>query len=60
AALRRVFASGALVSGIAFLLALALPAQEGTAEVIAGAGEQMIGAEMTTLDAGDEPVALKE
>ncbi len=60
AALRRVFATGAVISAAGFLVALALPAEEGAGLVRAGAGEQMLAAEMTTLEPEDEPVALKE
>jgi MFS family permease len=60
AALRRVFATGAVISAAGFLFALALPGQEGAGGVRAGAGERMIAAEMTTLDPDDEPVVLKD
>jgi MFS family permease len=60
AALRRVFATGAAVSAVAFLLALLLPAQEGRGSVAPGSGEKIIGAEMTTLQPDDEPSVLRD
>jgi EmrB/QacA subfamily drug resistance transporter len=55
-ALRHVFAAGALMSLAGFFFALALPEQPPTtSEVSSGAGEHLLAAEMTTLDADEEP-----
>jgi EmrB/QacA subfamily drug resistance transporter len=60
AALRRVFATGAFITAAGFLFTLFLPPQEAPGRVRTGAGERLIAAEMTTLDAEDEPVAIDE
>jgi EmrB/QacA subfamily drug resistance transporter len=61
AALRRVFGTGAIISAAGFLFALGLPAPEEERGVVsAGAGEQMIAAEMVTLDSDGEPVGVDD
>jgi EmrB/QacA subfamily drug resistance transporter len=59
AALRTVFGVGAVVSAAAWLPSLALPPVDFNAGVSAAAGEEMLVAEMTTLEADDEPSSLR-
>jgi MFS family permease len=58
AALRTVFGVGAVLSAGAWLPSLALPPVDFNAGVPAVAGEEMLVAEMTTLEADDEPSSL--
>lgn len=55
AALRTVFGLGAVLSAAAFIPSLALPPVDFTGGVPAGAGEELLVAEMTTLEPEDEP-----
>jgi EmrB/QacA subfamily drug resistance transporter len=59
-AMRGVFLTGAVMSAVGFVLSLFLPPEQGACPVSAGAGEQMIAAEMTTLEPHDEPVGVRE
>jgi EmrB/QacA subfamily drug resistance transporter len=59
-ALHRVFISGAVVSAAGLVATFFLPFVSFTKKVEPAAGEQMLEAEMTTLDAGDEPVVVKD
>jgi MFS family permease len=57
-ALHQVFLAGAFTAGAAFLLALFLPAVDFSSSTKTAAGEQMLAAEMTNLEAEDEPIAV--
>lgn len=59
-AMGRVFAAGGVMCSIGFLVSLLLPAEEAAGAVTAGAGEQILAAEMTTLEPDDEPVGVRE
>ncbi|HEY6612909.1 MAG TPA: MDR family MFS transporter [Vicinamibacterales bacterium] len=59
-ALHRVFIAGAIVSGAGLLATMFLPPVNFTHGVPAGAGEQMLEAEMTNLQPEDEPIAINE
>jgi EmrB/QacA subfamily drug resistance transporter len=54
-ALNRVFASGAVMAGIGLAAAFFLPPVDFSRGVPAGAGEQMLAAEMTSLESESEP-----
>jgi MFS family permease len=59
--LRRVFGTGAIISTVGLLVALGLPApREVLGGLRAGAGEQLLAAEMTTLDSEGEPVGVDD
>ena len=60
AALHRVFLAGAVVSAAGLLATFFLPAVSFARGVSAAAGEQMIQAEMTSLEPDDEPVSVPE
>jgi hypothetical protein len=60
AALHQVFLCGAIVSAAGLLATLFLPAVDFTRGVRAGAGEEMITAEMANLEAENEPVTFVE
>jgi EmrB/QacA subfamily drug resistance transporter len=59
-ALHQVFIAGALVAGAGLVATLFLPAVDFGRGVKAGAGEELIAAEMTNLEPEDEPVAIRE
>ncbi len=59
-ALHRVFVSGAIVSALGLLATLFLPAVKFAKRTETAAGEQMLEAEMTTLEPADEPVVVRE
>jgi EmrB/QacA subfamily drug resistance transporter len=59
-ALHRVFMAGALVSAAGLLATVFLPAVTFARGVPAAAGEQLIQAEMTSLEPDDEPVTVPE
>ena len=59
AALRTVFGLAAFLSAAAWLPMLALPPVDFAAGVPAGAGEELLVAEMTTLEPEDEPSSLR-
>jgi hypothetical protein len=59
-ALHGVFLAGLAASGAGLLGALFLPHLDMSQRVSAAAGERMIEAEMATLRAEDEPVAVSE
>jgi hypothetical protein len=54
-ALSRVFAVGAVMSGVGFIVALFLPPVDFSRGVPAAAGEHLLAAEMTSLESDDEP-----
>jgi hypothetical protein len=58
--LHRVFLAGLVVSAAGFIATLFLPPVHFSRNVPSGAGEQMLGAEMTNLRPEDEPVAVPE
>ena len=58
--LHRVFLAGLVVSATGFVSTLFLPPVHFSKSVPAGAGEQMLEAEMTNLRAEDEPIAVPE
>lgn len=60
AALHRVFISGAIVSAAGLIATFFLPAVDFSKKTQPGAGEQMLEAEMTTLEPRDEPVVVRE
>jgi EmrB/QacA subfamily drug resistance transporter len=60
AALRVVFWTGTAIALLALVPAAFLPAVDFHDGVPAGAGEQMLAAEMTTLEPADEPVCVKD
>jgi len=60
AALHRVFLSGAAVSVVGLVASLLLPAVDLSHGVPTSSGERLIEAEMTTLRAEDEPVAVSD
>ena len=57
-ALALVFASGAVMSGIGLLACVMLPPVSFSRGVPAGAGEQLLAAEMTNLESESEPEAV--
>jgi EmrB/QacA subfamily drug resistance transporter len=59
-ALHRVFISGAVVSVLGLIATFFLPAVSFAKTTDSGAGEQMLEAEMTTLEPADEPVVVRE
>ncbi len=59
-ALSRVFAVGGIMSGVGLVVALFLPRVDFSRGVPAGAGEQLLAAEMTSLESDDEPEAIAE
>ena len=59
-ALSRVFAVGGVMSGIGLVVSLFLPRVDFSRGVAAGAGEQLLAAEMTSLESDDEPDAVSE
>ena len=59
-ALHRVFVAGAVVSGAGLLATMFLPPVRFSHGVPAGAGEQLLEAEMTNLQPDDEPIAINE
>ena len=59
-ALHRVFISGAVVSVLGLIATFFLPAVTFAKSTDAGAGEQMLEAEMTTLEPADEPVVVRD
>jgi predicted MFS family arabinose efflux permease len=60
AAMSRVFGAGGVMSAVGFVVSLFLPREHGGGTVAPGAGEQMLAAEMATLEPDDEPVGLRE
>jgi len=60
AALHRVFVAGAIVSAAGLLATLFLPSISFAKGVPTAAGEQMLQAEMTSLEPEDEPIAVPE
>lgn len=58
AAIGHVFIAGAVLSGLAFLSSLLLPSVALAHQISPAAGEQMLAAEMTSLEPEDEPIAL--
>jgi MFS family permease len=56
----RVFANGGVMSGIALLASFVLPPVDFSRGVPAGAGEQMITAEMTSLESSGEPDGVRQ
>ncbi len=54
-ALSRVFALGGIMSGVGLVASFFLPPVQFSRGVPAGAGEQLLAAEMTSLDSEDEP-----
>src|SRR5262245_1352889 len=60
AGLHRVFIAGLIVSATGFVSTLFLPPVHFARKIPAGAGEQMLEAEMTNLRAEDEPIAVPE
>ena len=59
-ALHHVLIAGALIAGASFVATLFLPPVDFSGGVPATAGEQMLAAEMTSLEPEDEPVAVPE
>jgi hypothetical protein len=59
-ALHRVFVSGLVVSAAGLIAAFFLPPVDFSKKTQEGAGEQMLEAEMTTLEPKDEPVVVRE
>jgi EmrB/QacA subfamily drug resistance transporter len=59
-ALGRVFASGGVMSGIALLASFVLPPVDFSRGVPAGAGEQLIAAEMASLESESEPDGIAD
>jgi len=59
-ALSRVFAVGAVMSGVGFVVALFLPPVDFSRGVPAAAGEHLLAAEMTSLESDDEPEGVIE
>jgi EmrB/QacA subfamily drug resistance transporter len=60
AALHRVFVAGAVLAGGSLVATFFLPAVSFSRGVPAAAGEQMLAAEMASLEPEDEPVAMTE
>jgi EmrB/QacA subfamily drug resistance transporter len=58
-ALQQVFGLGAALTVLALIACALLPPVDFTRGVPAGAGERMVGAEMTTLEARDEPECVE-
>jgi EmrB/QacA subfamily drug resistance transporter len=59
-ALHRVFIAGAIVSAAGLIATFFLPPVSFAKSTDAGAGEQMLEAEMTTLEPADEPVVVRD
>jgi predicted MFS family arabinose efflux permease len=59
-ALHHVFLAGMVLAAASLLATLFLPAVDFSAGVSAGAGEQMLAAEMANLEPEDEPVAVPD
>ena len=59
-ALHQVFVAGAVLAGASLVATFFLPPVDFSRGVSAGAGEQMLAAEMTNLDATSEPVAVRD
>ena len=59
-ALHDVFIAGAVLAAASLVATLFLPAVDFSGGVSAGAGEQMLAAEMTNLEPADEPVAVAD
>jgi EmrB/QacA subfamily drug resistance transporter len=59
-ALHHVFVAGTVLAGGSFVATLFLPPVDFSSGVPAGAGEQMLAAEMTNLEPEDEPVAVPD
>lgn len=59
-AMSHVFMAGAVMCSIGYVLSLMLPPEGDPGDVAPRAGEQMLGAEMTTLEPADEPVGLRD
>jgi hypothetical protein len=57
-ALSRVFALGGVMSAVGLLASFFLPPVDFSRGVPAGAGEQLLAAEMTSLESDDEPEAI--
>jgi len=60
AALHQVFVAGTVLAGASLVATLFLPPVDFSSGVPAAAGEQMLAAEMTSLEPEDEPVAVPE
>ena len=60
AALHQVFVAGALLAGGSLVATFFLPPVDFSRGVTVGAGEQMLAAEMTSLEAQSEPVTFRE
>ncbi len=60
AALHQVFVAGAVTAVVALIVTFFLPDVNLSNDVTAAAGEQMLAAEMTTLEPDDEPVAVPD
>jgi EmrB/QacA subfamily drug resistance transporter len=58
-ALHQVFVAGTVLAGASVLATLFLPPVDFSAGVPADSGEQLLAAEMTTLEPDDEPVAVR-
>jgi EmrB/QacA subfamily drug resistance transporter len=59
-AMSRVFAAGGLMCSIGFLVSLFLPGEQSVRPVTTAVGEQLLAAEMTTLEPDDEPVGVRD
>jgi MFS family permease len=59
-ALSRVFAVGGILSGVGLIVSLVLPRVDFSRGVPAGAGEQLLAAEMTNLESDDEPEGVAD
>jgi MFS family permease len=59
-ALSRVFAVGGVMCAVGLVLSLFLPKVDFSRGVPAGAGEQLLAAEMTSLESADEPACVGE
>ena len=59
-ALSRVFAVGGVMSAVGLVVSFFLPPVDFSRGVPAGAGEQLLAAEMTSLESADEPEAVAE
>ena len=60
AALHQVFVACAVLSGASLVATAFLPAVDFSRGVSAGAGEQLLAAEMTNLEPDDEPIGVRE
>jgi EmrB/QacA subfamily drug resistance transporter len=59
-ALHKVFISGAIVSAAGLIATFFLPPVDFSKKTEVGAGEQMLEAEMTTLEPKDEPIVVRD